>query len=655
MPSKGMRSICFSPRTPSFALAPTTTTASSPARSSPARSTISNPNSTPGRRSSFSDYRTQQIIETASAIVTKWDPETSPYAKVTSLFYESKPEALQFLKCLTDLQTAMRLLSAQDSKDPRLVRAQHLMQIGMKRLQKEFYQILSTNRAYLDPESISTRSSARSSLSDFDGVDDDDNAAGADAIAEVEQVSSLAMDDLRSIAECMISAGYAKECVGIYRVIRKSIVDEGIYRLGVERVGSLSRMSWESVELRVKAWLEAVKVAVRTLFNGERILCDHVFAAFDSVRESCFAEISKDGAALLFGFPELLLAKIKKKDGTAPDRIFRILDMYAAISENWTEIESIFESDSTSAVRSQALNSLARLGESARSMLAEFESTIQKDKHHHSSKSPVPIDGGIHPLTNYVADYLALLADNYNSVLADILQDWPSPPAAAKSSSPEHSFFDSPRSDDESREPALSVRFSWLLLVLLSKLDGKAKSYKDASLSYLFLANNLSYVVSRARGSNLGFVIGEEWVGKHEAKVGQFAASYERLAWGPVLAALPEEDPAAAVSAEEAREVFKRFGSRFEEAYRKQSCCIVEDPKLRDEIKKSIARKLVPRYRGFYEKNRATAGARRNVGIFVKYTPQDVARYLSELFLEVIVEEGSSPSTSSTSSSSHRR
>jgi exocyst complex protein 7 len=84
----------------------------------------------------------------------------------------------------------------------------------MKRLQKEFYQILSMNRAHLDPKSVFARSSrtfARSSTSDYE--DDNDVGTASDAIEEVKEVSSIAMADLRSIAECMISVGYAKECM----------------------------------------------------------------------------------------------------------------------------------------------------------------------------------------------------------------------------------------------------------------------------------------------------------------------------------------------------------------------------------------------------------------------------------------------------------
>lgn len=589
----------------------------------------------------------EQNIEVASSLIMKWNPETSTFAKVTSLFYENKREAMQFLKCVTDLQKAMHLLVSEGSADGRIVRAQNLMQIAMKRLQKEFYQILSTNRAYLDPESVSARSSrasTRSSTSDYDddGFADDEIRAAGDSISEVEQVSSIAMADLRSIAECMISSGYAKECVSVYRIIRKSIIDEGIYRLGVERISSsqVNKMDWAALDLRIKNWLEAVKISMRTLFTGERILCDHVFAISDSIRESCFSEISREGAILLFGFPELV-AKTKK---SPTEKMFRVLDMYTAISENWAEIESIFSFESTSAVRSQALNSLVQLSDSVHTVLSDFESSIQKD----SSRTPIP-GADVHPLTFHSINYLTILGD-YSSILSDIISDWPPP---AKTSLPK-SYFDSPDSDD-TPAPPLSVRFVWLILVLLCKLDGKARHYKDVSLSYLFLANNLQYVISKVQTSNLQYLLGEEWVTKHEAKVRQFAENYERLAWGQVFASLPE-NPSASISPEEAKEILKRFNSSFEAAYGKQNSCIISDPKLREEVQVSISRKLTPVYQEFHNKVMIIVQRQRNIRIHIRYSPEDIENYLSDLFFGGI-DMGSSPSYSTTpsSSSSHRR
>ncbi|KAK2976582.1 hypothetical protein RJ640_024203 [Escallonia rubra] len=614
-----MRTICFNSRTTS------SSSVSRMGQTAPART--------------VSGMAMDRTLEIAELIITKWDQDTSTFAKVTSLFHENRAEAKEFIRCMNELQKAMHSVVSENSNSEKLIRAQCLMQIGMKRLQKEFYQILSMNRAHLDPESVSTRSSlsTRSSISDYEDNEDDEVRLAGESITEVEDVSTVAMTDLRLIAECMISSGYGKECVKIYKIIRKSIVDEGIYRLGVEKVTSsqIHKMDWEVLEIRIKSWLNAINVAMKTLFNGERILCDHVFASSDSIRESCFTEITREGASILFGFTEIF-AKSSKK---SPVKVFRSLDMYTAIASHWQEIDSIFSFDSTSAVRSQALTSLIKLGESVKTALIEFESEIQKDK----SKTSVP-GAGIHHLTVDVINYLSLLAD-YSNVLGDILADMP-PPAI---SSLPASIFDGYDSDD-SQSPATSTRFAWLILILLCKLDGKAKHYSgngNVSFSYLFLATNLQHVISKVHTSNLKYLLGDDWVTKQEVKVKQFAMSYERLAWDHVVKSLPL-DPSAPMSTDQAKEWFRRFNNAFEQAYYKQSACIVLDCKLRDEIKLSIAEKIVPTYRKFYDAHRATIGREKNSYV-VKFATEDVENKLSNLFLEGAGSSGSSSSMFSSS------
>ncbi|XP_059646980.1 exocyst complex component EXO70H1-like [Cornus florida] len=628
MPKKGMRSLCFTS---------SKTSSSSFLFHFPSTARITAP-PTPSR--SFSDSAMERTLESAESMIMKWNPETSTYAKVTSLFYENRKEARDFIKCVNDLQKAMHSIVNEDSSSDMLVRAQNLMQIAMKRLQKEFYQILSMNRAHLDPESVSARSSlasTRSSTSDYEDDDthDDEIRTASDSISEVEHVSNFVMADLGSIAECMISSGYGKECVKIYNIIRKSIIDEGIYRLGVEKLSSsqVHKTDWNLLEMKIKNWLNAVNIAVKTLFNGERILCDHVFTSSESIRESCFTEISKEGATLLFGFPEIV-AKSSKK---SPEKVFRLLDMYLSVSNHWPEIESIFAFESTSVVRAQCVTSLIKLGESVRTLLTEFESSIQKD----TSKSAVA-GGGIHPLTLDVMNHLCLLAD-YSNVLADILADSPPP---TKSSLPE-SYFDTSDSDD-SPAPAISLRLAWLILVLLCKLDSKAKHYKDVALSYLFLANNLQHVIFKVRTSNLKYLLGDDWLSKNEVKVKQFSWNYERLGWDHVIKSLPE-DPKAVILPAEVKECFKRFNHAFEQAHRKQSVCVVPDSKLRDDIKMSIARKLVPVYREFYNTHKLTLGRERNLAVLVRFAPEDIENQLSDLFF------GTAGSGTGSSSSSRSR
>ena len=104
----------------------------------------------------------------------------------------------------------------------------------------------------------------------------------------------------------------------------------------------------------------------------------------------------------------------------------------------------------------------------------DFKTAIQKD----SSKASVP-GGGVHPLTRYVMNYMTVLAD-YSGALVDIVVDWPLNLQTALT----ESYFGSPHELDES---PVSLRFAWLVLVLLCKLDDKAELYPYAIVSVGFM------------------------------------------------------------------------------------------------------------------------------------------------------------------------
>ncbi|KAF5180317.1 Exocyst complex component exo70h1 [Thalictrum thalictroides] len=620
MPRKGMRSVFFRSNTT------TTLPQQSPQRSSVLQS--KSPNRYLSPLYSFSDSMLNDTFKAAEEMINKWNIENNIYTKVTSLFQENRKEAREFIKCVRDLQRAMNFLLFENANSEKLVTAHNLMQIAMKRLEKEFYQILAANRDYLDPESISsgrTSYSTSASFSDFEddiGSEVDEIQIAGTSISKVEQMSAIAMSDIKMVAECMISSGYGKECVKIYKIIRKSIVDEGLYRLGIVHIkkARIRKMDWEVLEMKINNWLNAVKIAVKTLFHGERILCDHVFASSDAIRESCFTEIVKEGALILFGFPK----KVAKSKKQLPERVFRILDLYNAVAELWPEIESVFSFESTSAVKSRALASLQRLGDAVRSMVSEFESSIYKD----SSKSLIH-GGGVHPQTRYVMEYLCHLSD-YTVPLSNIVADWQLP---TQSPLPE-SYFEYPDNNDP-----LSVRFAWLILVLLCKIDMKVGFYKDVSLSYLFLANNLHFVVTKVGTSNQRLIVGEDWISKHEAKVKQYVSNYEKYGWDKVLSTLPP-NPTADLSPEEVKMLFKRFNSTFESIYRTQSSWVVPDTKLRDYIEVSICKKIVPVYSQFYTKYRDWAISEK----LIKFTPDELTSHISGLFYK-------SRSNSSSSSS----
>ncbi|KAG6518623.1 exocyst complex component EXO70H1-like [Zingiber officinale] len=543
--------------------------------------------------------RLEAEVASAEAVVVKWDPNSSAYAKITSLFYEDRIEARRFVAHVSALQRLMLDVAAAGEPSglshPSLALAQTLMQAAMRRLEKEFYQILAANRDLLDPESVSVRSS----VSDIDPWDDDETTATAVG-------DSTTVDNLRAIAGAMVFAGYGKECVSIYRTFRKSIVDDGLARLGFELRLQSYKMDWPALELKIRSWLAAARVTVRTLFHGERVLVDEVFADSDVVREAVFSNITGD-AVQFFAFPELVARSIKRSH----DKLFRMLDMHDVLAELWPEVGLVFSFESTASVRTQVVASLAKLTEAARIGLADFESAIVKEP----SQSPVP-GGSVHPMNRYAMNYLALLAD-YHPSAEEIFDSWqPSPP---------------PHSVSATSPPLVLV--ARLIETLLLKLDGKADAYHDAALSHLFMANNLQYVVNKVGSCALRGLLGNDWSARHAAKARHHLARYERVAWGPLAAMVPATEVS---SAAEARERMRGYRAALEEALAAQAGWAVVDAAVREETRERVREMVVPAYRGFHARWLSTAS-----GVAGFPTPDEVWDRLGGLFSQLSGSDGS--------------
>ncbi|KAG9128778.1 hypothetical protein Leryth_009547 [Lithospermum erythrorhizon] len=567
-------------------------------------STSSSSSSRYRAQKTFSEQMMAENMENAETVITKWGFQgCENYTKFSSMFREYPEEAKKLLKAIQEVQKTMYYLVKDDPSSKQLIRVQYLMEISMRRLEKEFHFMLSRNRNILDLEAISNQSSSISS-SRTRISDDVESAYNNGDTEEENKVSNASiMDDLKTIAECMIASGYGKECINIYKLVRKSILDESLYNLGVlERKTSpskIQKLHWDTLELRIKNWLRCIKITMKDIFLEERIICDHVFSFSEKISESCFVDVARDRALTLLSFPKLI-ANYKK---LSAEKMFCVLDMYEAIPTLQTEIEVIFAFDSCSVVRSQSVKSLVALREAVRTMWSGFESAIQKD----NSKA-VP-GGGIHPLTRYVMNYLVFLGD-YSGSLEDIVADWPlvvkSPlretyvPAHTSPSSSVHD------TDEGGQGSVLAKRVAWLIFLILCKLDAKAALYKDVSLAYLFLANNLNYVVEKIRKSNLGAILGSEWIFNNEAKVKQYTSNYERIGW--------------------------KFNSGFEEVYRIQSSWVIPDHKLKEQVKLSLARKIIPAYREFYDTYRGTFRTKLGEVPIIRFSPEDLESYLSDLF-----------------------
>ncbi|KAI5075594.1 hypothetical protein GOP47_0009670 [Adiantum capillus-veneris] len=120
--------------------------------------------------------------------------------------------------------------------------------------------------------------------------------------------------------------------------------------------------------------------------------------------------------------------------------------------------------------------------------------------------------------------------------------------------------------------------------------------------------------------------------------VRQYATNYVRAAWMRVLACLRDEGItvsgsfSSGVSKVALKERFKAFNSCFDELIRTQSAWVVPDPQLREELRLSIAEKLIPAYRSFSSRYQGYLDSGRHPGKYVKYSAEDLENCLLDLF-----------------------
>nr|XP_018676000.1 PREDICTED: exocyst complex component EXO70A1-like isoform X3 [Musa acuminata subsp. malaccensis] len=409
-----------------------------------------------------------------------------------------------------------------------------------------------------------------------------------------------------------------RQLLATYRDARASTLESSLRKLGVEKLNKddVQKMQWEALETKIQNWIHYMRIAVKLLFAGERKICDQVFDGTTLNKDQCFAEVTASSVAVLLSFGDAV-AKSKR----SPEKLFVLLDMYEVLHELHVEIETIFEGKACSEMRESTLSLAKRLAQTAEETFGDFEEAVEKD----ATKTTV-LDGTVHPLTSYVINYVKFLFD-YQSTLKQLFQECVT---------------------GDKTESQLAIVTMRIMQALQSNLDNKSKQYKDPALTYLFLMNNIHYMVRSLSRSEAKDILGDDWVQRHRRIVQQNANQYKRVAWAKILQTLSIQGltPSGSSSAlgsegannsgvsrasiKESR--FKSFNVQFEELHQRQSQWTVPDQELREYLRLAIAEVLLPAYRSYIKRFGPLVENGKNPLKYIRYTPEDLERMLSEFF-----------------------
>ncbi|ESQ30007.1 hypothetical protein EUTSA_v10011317mg [Eutrema salsugineum] len=608
------------------------------------------------RRGDGSDVAT---FETAESIILRWDSTTSEEGNL--IFQSDREEVDRYLRAVDEVQRHISSVTISDEHSSHEVKASSTIQIAMARLEDELRNILLSQTSTFEPDSLLLDSSASSFASrteleednsesvvgegdeeeELDLVlpDGSDSGSGAGSsrlssrrsscksttsIREIDLISPEAVSDLRSIAQRMIGAGYARECVQVYGNVRKSAMETIFKQLGIVKlgIGDVQRLDWEVVEVKIRRWIRAAKVCVRVVFASEKRLSEQIFEG--TMEETCFMEIVKASALQLFTFPEAI--SISRR---SPEKLFKILDLHDALTDLLPDMEEIFNSSSSESILVQATEIQSRLAEAARGILVEFENAIFREP------SVVPVPGGtIHPLTRYVMNYLNLISD-YKQTLVELIM---SKPCAGLKCTNDPNKPDMDLSELQGRSP-LALHCIWIMVMLQFNLEGKSLHYKDESLSHIFVMNNVHYIVQKVKSSpELREIIGDIYLRKLTGIFRHAATKYQRATWVRVLNSLRDEGLhvsgsfSSGVSKSALRERFKAFNTMFEEVHRIQSTWSVPDTQLREELRISLSEHLIPAYRSFLGRFRGHIESGRHPENYLKYSVEDLETAVLDFF-----------------------
>ncbi|KAI9174353.1 hypothetical protein LWI28_016060 [Acer negundo] len=537
----------------------------------------------------------EKRLKRAEVKVLSWE------SSQTMIWDSGSREVSEYLEAVVEIQTVKQSLGGlsliENGKVKEcLYRANSVLQMAMSRLEEELVHILVQQKQYSEPEYMSFHSCQEDIVYDesFVSVEEEtyqrvsQNTDDVSGEHIVELVNPHVIPDLKTIANVMFASNYDKEFCEAFIGVRKEALNVVIVGMEKYSIEDVLKMKWCTLSSEIKKWIWEMKNIIRVYLVSEKQLCNKILGEFGSVSSFCFVEIGKATLLNLLNFGEAVtMGSIR------PEKLFNLLDMYEVLSDLVVDIDSLLFEEMGSYVRIEFHELLRKLGNYARATFFELGSAIVSD----TCLKPLP-GGGIHPLTRYVMNYIKALII-YDHTINMLLED------------------------QEEKDCSITCQFLLITSSLECNLHKKSKLYKEDALSYIFLMNNIHYMVQKVKNSELRLFFGDEWIRKHNGKFQQHATSYQRATWSSLLSFLSPVS-SSILKATTPKERCKEFSIAFDEVYKNQTQWSITDPQLQEDV--CIANlQVIHAYRSFL-------GITRITDKHIKYSVDDLEKLLLDFF-----------------------
>ncbi|XP_022885453.1 exocyst complex component EXO70E2-like [Olea europaea var. sylvestris] len=554
----------------------------------------------------------------------------SSQEKITGLhsnhlrIWNSSPAIVsEYLQAVDEVRRLIETLESYPSKKTwkqrdLLDRAQCTLQIAMTRLQDELVHILAQSKQHFEQEYMFYPTCEENSVYEEsvvsnggDSVQEDMSQRESSSTETEEYVMDLVHPDvipkIASIANIMFASHYDHEfCQAFVRFWRDELAKHMMI-LNVEQfsVEDVLKMEWKCLNSRIRKWRRAIKNVVGIYLASEKRLFDQVLGEYGTISSTSLVEASKVSLLCLLNFGHAVAIGPHR-----PERLYCLLDMYEVLASLISDVESLFPEEAGRSIRIEFHDLLRRLGDSAKAIFMEFGNHIAS----RASRTPFA-NGGIHPLTKYVVNYILCLVE-YGDTLNLLL---------AEKDGVNLDMGSNENIGQTTISCPVAVHLQSVTSILEANLDINSNLYINTSLKYIFVMNNIHYMYDKIKSSEVRRYFGDEWIREHIAKYRRHAMSYERFTWNSILSLIRIRDDGKTGKAT-LKERCRDFSIAFEDVYKIQTAWYVPNLKLREELRISISQRVIPAYRNFVGNITNSIGEK-----YLKYTVHDLESYILDL------------------------
>ncbi|XP_047059789.1 exocyst complex component EXO70B1-like [Lolium rigidum] len=546
------------------------------------------------------------------------DRQISQFVAMDRLIWADSADADAFLEAVDDLIGTVQELDAAGTSRGLLDRADELLSRCMARLEDEFRALIERPDDAAPPPPPDGFDSDQPISDDDadDGYGDDEPIPIARPVADFDVVIDAlppgSVSDVRQIARRMVDAGFGRECAEAYAAARRGFIDESVARLGIRCARTSDEVHaspWEELEFDIARWIPAFKMVFRILIPSERRLSDRVFEGLAPYGDLAFVAAVRTQALQLISFGDAVAAASR-----APERLFRVIDMYEAVRDLLPDLDPVFADPYSAALRAEVSAVCSTLGSSIKGIFMELENLIRRDP----ARVAVP-GGGIHPITRYVMNYLRAACGSRQTLEEVMDGDLGALGVTAIAVDP-----DRPTS-------SLAVHIAWIMDVLHKNLETKSKIYRDPPLASIFLMNNGKYIIQKVNDSELGVLLGDEWMKQMLSRVRRWSMEYQRGAWAKVMSVLQTGGSGfSGLPVKAMLQKLQMFNGYLEEIRAAQSEWVITDEQLRADVRAAITDSVVPAYKGLIARLRSSPEAPQD--LVIKHTPEDIEACIQHLF-----------------------